>query len=273
MLEFAESIARRSGELLLDRLSQLRTIETKSNDRDLVTDADRASEHWLVEAIRDQYPDHAILGEEGTGDKALLQKPGYTWVLDPLDGTVNYAQNLPIFCVSVGLLKDGQPLLGVVYVPRLDEMFSAQVGQGATCNGNPIHVSEKALLSQSVLATGFPYDKHESPRNNLDNFSVFTPKVRGIRRLGAAAVDLCFVAAGRLDGYWEEKLHPWDMAAGIVIVQEAGGVVSNYYGQPIRLEDNHVIAAGPALHSTMQQLLEPYATLHQLARQDAEPSS
>ncbi|TNE48847.1 MAG: inositol monophosphatase [Deltaproteobacteria bacterium] len=273
MLEFAESIARRSGELLLERLSHLRTINTKTNDRDLVTDADRASEHWLVEAIRDQYPDHNILGEEGTGDQTLLQQPGYTWVIDPLDGTVNYAHNLPIFCVSVGLLQDGQPLLGVVYIPRLDELFSAQVGQGATCNGKTIHVSDTALLSQAVLATGFPYDKHESPRNNLENFSVFTQKVRGIRRLGAAAVDLCFVAAGRLDGYWEEKLHPWDMAAGIVIVQEAGGVVSNYYGQPIRPEEDHVIAAGPDLHPTMQQLLEPYATKHHLARQDSTSSS
>lgn len=268
MLEFAQSIARRSGELLLERLSSHRTIDTKSTDRDLVTDADRASEHWLVEAIRDRYPDHAILGEEGTGDMSLLQKQGYTWVIDPLDGTVNYAHSLPIFCVSVGLLKDGIPHLGAVYIPRLDEMYSAEVGKGAHCNGTPLQVSSTPQLSQAVLATGFPYDKHQSDRNNLENFSVFTQQVRGIRRFGAAAVDLCLVAAGRLDGYWEEKLHPWDIAAGVVIVQEAGGVVTNYSGQPLHLEEGHVIAAGSALHPIMQDLLEPYTTRFQLGRTD-----
>lgn len=264
MLQFAELLARRSGELLLERMAQLRSISFKSTDRDIVTDADRASEHWLVETIRERYPSHAILGEEGTGDLSMLQQEGYLWVIDPLDGTVNYAHKLPFFCVSVGLLKDGVLQVGAIYAPRLDEMYSAALGQGATCNGEPIRVSQTQHLNEAVIATGFPYDKHKSERNNLENFARITQQVRGIRRMGAAALDLCFVASGRLDGYWEEKLHPWDMAAGILIVQEAGGFVTNYSGQSPRLEDGHLIASNPALHPTMQSLLKPYTQTHQL---------
>lgn len=265
MLDFVELLARRSGELLLERMSQQRTIGFKSTDRDIVTDADRASEHWLVETIRDQYPDHAILGEEGTGDLSLLQQTGYTWVIDPLDGTVNYTQQLPFFCVSVGLLKDGKPHAAAVYAPRLDEMYKACIGEGATLNNQAIQVSQTKTLQDAVIATGFPYDKHLSERDNLHNFALFTKKVRGIRRMGAAALDLCFVASGRLDGYWEEKLHPWDMAAGILIVQEAGGTVTNYSDQTPRLEDGHIIASNGPLHTTMKELLQPYTQQHQLS--------
>lgn len=264
MLEFARMLAQRSGELLLERSSQLRTIAFKSTDRDIVTDADRESEHWLVETIRHHHPTHNIVGEEGTGDISTLQLPGYTWVIDPLDGTVNYAHRLPIFCVSVALLQDGIPVVGAVYVPRLDEMYSAERGKGANLNDQPIQVSQTLLLQDAVLATGFPYDKHISERNNLDNFCAFTRQVRGIRRFGAAAVDLCFVASGRLDGYWEEKLQPWDMAAGILIVEEAGGQITNYAGQSLRMTDGHVIASNRHLHAIMQQTLEPYTQQHHL---------
>lgn len=264
MLEFAKSLARRSGELLLEHMSQRRSISFKSTDRDLVTDADRASEQWLVEAIRHHYPDHNIVGEEGTGELSMLQAGGYTWVLDPLDGTVNYAHQLPIFCVSVALLQDGVPVLGAIYAPRLDEMYCAELGKGATLNDRPIQVSVTDRLQDAVLATGFAYDKHISERNNLENFCAFTRQVRGIRRLGAAALDLCFVASGRLDGYWEEKLQPWDVAAGILIVEEAGGQITNYAGQPLRLQDGHVLASNKHLHPVMQNTLQPYTEKYQL---------
>lgn len=264
MLSFARSLAQRSGELLLERLSEQRSISFKSTDRDLVTDADQASERLLVSTIQAHYPDHAIVGEEGTGDLSLLHNEGYTWVLDPLDGTVNYANRLPVFCVSVGLFQDGEPLLGAVYAPLLGEMYCAQVGQGATLNDEPLHVSQTSQLKDAILATGFPYDKHSSPRNNLQNFNVLAPRVRGIRRMGAAAMDLCFVASGRLDGYWEEKVQPWDIAAGVVIVREAGGTVTDYGGYPLDFEAGHLVASNGALHPTMLALLEPYARHHHL---------
>jgi myo-inositol-1(or 4)-monophosphatase len=250
------------------RQSDVRSIEYKSTDRDLVTDADRESERWLVNAIGKRYPEHAILGEEGTGDASLLQRPGFVWVIDPLDGTVNYAHRLPIYCVSLALLRDGEIYIGAVYLPRLDELFWATAGQGAFCNDLPIRVSKTAQLSQAVIATGFPYDKHISDRDNLDNFRAVTKCVRGIRRLGAAAVDLCFTACGRLDGYWEEKINAWDIAAGMLIVKEAGGEVTNYAGHTPHLLEGHLIAANAAIREQLQILIEPYARKHKLGYAD-----
>lgn len=211
-------------------------IETKSNISDLVTEVDKACEAYIIEKINGHYPTHSVLGEE-TGEHQ--KDSDWEWVVDPLDGTNNYSQGLPIFCVSIGVRYRQETVVGVVYVPIFDELFSAVKGQGASWNGRFIHVSRKTNLNECVLGTGFPYDKATNPINNLDNLNALLPNLRGIRRMGSAAYDLCCVACGMLDGYWELDLKPWDTCAGELIVKEAGGVV-----KPFR-DDRHVsIVAG-----------------------------
>lgn len=200
-------------------------IETKSNIYDVVTRADKQGEAFLLEQIQKLFPGHGILGEEsgahtGTGD--------YLWVLDPLDGTNNFSQGLPVFTVSIGLQYKGETVLGVVYAPYLNEMYTAVKGKGAYLNGEPIRVSGKSALEESVLGTGFPYDKDMNPDNNAANLASILPHLRGIRRMGSAAYDLACVAAGFLDGYWELALHSWDMCAGALLVEEAGGIVRSF---------------------------------------------
>lgn len=200
-------------------------IETKSNIYDVVTRADKQGEAFLLEQIQKLFPGHGILGEEsgahtGTGD--------YLWVLDPLDGTNNFSQGLPVFTVSIGLQYKGETVLGVVYAPYLNEMYTAVKGKGAYLNGEPIRVSGKSALEESVLGTGFPYDKDVNPDNNAANLASILPHLRGIRRMGSAAYDLACVAAGFLDGYWELALHSWDMCAGALLVEEAGGIVRSF---------------------------------------------
>lgn len=200
-------------------------IHTKSNVYDVVTRADKESEAYLIAKIQSYFPDHAILGEE-TGEHA--GKDGYRWVLDPLDGTNNFSQGLPVFTVSIGLQYEGDTVLGVVYAPYFNELYTAVIGQGAFLNGKPIHVSDKRDLAHSVVGTGFPYDKDVNPDNNVPNLASILPHLRGMRRMGSAAYDLCCTAAGWLDGYWELSLSLWDMCAGALIVEEAGGVVVSF---------------------------------------------
>lgn len=218
--------AREAGEI---QLSYFRGnnlgIETKSNIYDVVTRADKQSEAFLVGKIQECFPGHSILGEESGSHEGTSD---YHWVIDPLDGTNNFSQGLPIFCVSIGLQLKGETLLGVVYMPYLKELFTAVRGNGAYMNGQQIRVSAKNDLNQSVLGTGFPYDKDVNPDNNVDNVARILPHLRGLRRMGAAAYDLCCVAAGFLDGYWEFSLQPWDVCAGGLIVEEAGGVVYHF---------------------------------------------
>ena len=200
-------------------------IETKSNIYDVVTRADKQGEAFLLEQIQKFFPDHAVLGEEsgahaGTGD--------YLWVIDPLDGTNNFSQGLPVFTVSIGLQYKGEAVLGVVYAPYFDELYTAVKGGGAYLNGKSLRVSAKSALAESVLGTGFPYDKDVNPDNNAGNLVSILPSLRGIRRMGSAAYDLACVAAGFLDGYWELALHPWDICAGALLVEEAGGIVRSF---------------------------------------------
>ncbi len=200
-------------------------INTKSTVTDLVTEVDKKSEAHLIKKIAEKYPQHAVLAEEtGRHDK----ESDYLWVIDPLDGTNNYAQGLPIYCISVGLKYKGETVLGVVYAPYLDEMYTAVKGVGAFYNGRKISTGNKNELDKCVLATGFPYDKLTHPLNNIDYFGEIVPKIRGVRRMGAAAYDLACVASGILDGYWEMNLSPWDVAAGILLVEEAGGKVVHF---------------------------------------------
>lgn len=208
-------------------------IETKSNAYDVVTRVDKLSERMLLERIGSCFPTHGILGEETGKHEA---NSDYLWVIDPLDGTNNYSQGLPVFTISIGLQYKGETQLGVVYAPYFDELYTAIKGQGAFLNGKSIHVASKAELKYCVLGTGFPYDKDINPINNADNLARILPNIRGIRRMGSAAYDLCCTAAGFLDGYWEICLKLWDMCAGELIVKEAGGIVEPFrQGREINL--------------------------------------
>ncbi|MCM1067595.1 MAG: inositol monophosphatase [Muribaculaceae bacterium] len=236
-----EAWAREAGDIQLSyfRGSNLHA-EEKMNAFDVVTAADKASERLIIDHIRSKYPTHSILSEESGSES---HEGSWRWIIDPLDGTTNFNNGLPIFSVSIALEHEGAVVAGVVFAPYLGELFRAVKGQGATLNGRAIHCGEKTELARAVLTTGMPYDKAVNPDNNLDNIARLATKVRGIRRMGSAAVDLCYVAAGFFDGYWELALNLWDVAAGALIATEAGARVESF-------RDNRnvsVCAASPAL--------------------------
>ncbi len=244
--------AKKAGRILQDHLGRVKKVGYKGAVN-LVTEMDLLSEKIIVTEIRKLYPNHSILAEE----KTHRQKDSpFRWIIDPLDGTTNYAHGYPIFCVSIGLEKDGEIILGVVYDPSRNELFVAEKGKGAHLNGRRIHVSPTLNLSQSLLATGFPYDLRESPVNNFDHFQNFSMRVHAVRRTGSAALDLCYVAAGRFDGFWEMKLGPWDMAAGSLVVREAGGKVTDFLGHPIHLDGKQVLASNGKIHGEMIKTLK-----------------
>ena len=225
-LEQVKDIALRVGTMQKENLGKGNlTIDIKSTSIDLVTEIDKKSEQIIIDFIKKNYPDHSILAEE-SGLSATDSE--YLWIIDPLDGTTNFAQGLPIFAVSIALQYKNETVLGVVYSPVLEHLFTAIKGQGAYFNGRKMHVSMKQDLKQSVLATGFPYDVAENKANNLAYFNHFLLVTRAIRRLGAAAYDVACVAAGTFDGYWEMKLSPWDVAAAILMVEEAGGTIVHF---------------------------------------------
>ena len=245
---FAIRLAAQAGEIQMDNFrSKSLQMETKSTVYDVVTQVDKACENMLVKAISKKYPDHSIIGEE-TG-KHIHEDSPWAWVIDPLDGTNNYSQGLPIFCVSIGVTYEGEAVVGVVYTPYLDELFTAVRGEGAYIQmglcmdellpPERLRVSQKTDLHQSVVASGFPYDKATHPINNVREASLVIPQVRGFRRMGAAAYDLCSVALGTIDVYWEYDLKPWDACAASLIVTEAGGVI-----KPLREDRNISIVAG-----------------------------
>lgn len=257
-----ETIAHEAGQLLRDYFDRPHQFETKSTDADLVTEADKASEAIILQQLRNLFPDHSIVSEEGGG---YTQESDYRWFVDPLDGTTNFSHKVPHFSVSIALIEgDTNPLIGVVYDPMRKECFSAARGHGAFLNKFPLHVSKTALLSQAMVVSGFPYDKWIDPDNNATQWGYFVKRVRGIRRFGSAALDLAYVAAGRMDGYWEKKLHPWDMMAGILLVTEAGGKVTDYHG-----EQTHVFAPRPAIVASNGLIHN--AMLEVLQRGDAAP--
>lgn len=237
ILALAIDWAMEAGKLQREKFRDSRLqMETKSSQHDVVTEVDKACEALLIERISSHYPTHSIVAEE-TGEHH--KDSDWEWVVDPLDGTNNYSQGLPIFCVSIGVRYKGETQVGVIYLPHLDELFTAVRGEGASWNGRFIRVARKKDLGECVVATGFPYDKGTNPDNNLDNFCALVPNLRGIRRSGSAAYDLCCVACGQLDGYWELNLKPWDVCAGELIVEEAGGVI-----RPFRDDRNISIVAG-----------------------------
>ncbi len=251
LLEVATAAARDAGEVLLDHFGRLRDVRTKSSARDLVSEADVASERLIVERLRAARPKHHIEAEEEVKDRVDPRTP--RWFLDPLDGTTNFVHGLPIFAVSMGLYLGGVPQLAVVHLPRIGETFTATLGSGAFLDGAPIQVSCAGSLGQAVLATGFPYRRNELEHSNLENFGRFFYDVRGMRRMGSAAVDLAYVAAGRLDGFWELHLSPHDVAGGALLVREAGGVVTDAHGDDDWLRGGSIVASGPALHEAIRE--------------------
>ena len=252
-LKTAISIAHRSGRLLMQHYGKAHQIEHKGHHLiNLVTDVDKKSEALIVGTLKKHFPTHQILAEEGLGAKS---RSAYKWIIDPLDGTTNYTHGFPFFCVSIGLEVEGKIALGVVYAPMLKELFVAMRGKGATLNGKRIHVSSESDISRSLLATGFPYDIRVAKRNNLDYFAKFARTAQAIRRAGSAALDLSYLACGRFDGFWELRLAPWDMAAASLIVEEAGGKVTNFEGKELNLYGDDVVASNGKIHTQMLSVI------------------
>lgn len=250
--EVAAEAARVGGRELLDRLQQTRQIAFKGGI-DLVTDADKASEAKIMALLRSAFPDHGILAEEsGQGGGAAP----YRWIIDPLDGTTNYAHGVPHYCVSVGVEGPDGLLAGAILDPVRSELYVAARGLGATLNGQSLRVTDKTDLGQSLLATGFPYDLWANPERTLTLFDHFACKARGMRRMGSAALDLAYVAAGRYDGFFEFKLKAWDVAAGALLVREAGGAVTHLEGGPLDLGHCDVLASNGALHASMLEVVK-----------------
>ena len=245
----ARHAAQAGAEQLLKHFGQLERIREKGRAGDLVTEADVAAEQAVLAVLERHTPELGVLAEE-SGRRAG-QGSELEWCVDPLDGTTNYAHRYPFFGTSIGLTWRGQPLLGALAVPALEQLYWAAPGLGAWCNHSPIRVSECEGLASSLLVTGFAYDRHERLDNNYAEFAWFTHRTRGVRRGGAAAVDLAFVADGRLDGYWERGLSPWDLAAGVVLVEQAGGVVCAYDGGPARLTEGRLIACTPGVRQAL----------------------
>lgn len=248
LLEAAVTAGREAGSLLLNYAVGGFRVEYK-NPINLVTDADRAAEQCVIDHIRSRFPSHRFLAEE-RGRVEQAPSP-YLWIIDPLDGTTNFAHGYPTYCVSIGLEYQGRCILGVIYDPSRDELFTAMEQSGAQLNGRSIHVSETTALGNSLLVTGFAYDIRETPRNNLDHFCNFALKAQGLRRTGSAALDLCYVAAGRFDGFWEVRLNPWDMAAGAVIVREAGGRLTDFSGKDLSIYEQELVASNGQIHEAM----------------------
>jgi len=243
--------AREAGGYLKDNLYRRHFVRFKG-EIDIVTEADQQAESMIIAAIHNQYPDHDILAEESPATHAGSL---YRWIIDPLDGTTNYAHGYPVFCVSIALEREGISILGVVFNPMLGEMFVAVKGQGAFLNDKPITVSETTELSRSLLATGFPYDIRFTKENNMDHFESMALKAQAIRRAGSAALDLAYVAAGRFDGFWELKLSPWDTAAGCLLVEEAGGTITDLHGEGFTLTAPHIVASNGRIHGQILSVL------------------
>ncbi|GMR04741.1 MAG: inositol monophosphatase family protein [Thermodesulfobacteriota bacterium] len=247
----AIDMARRAGRILKENLGHAGRVEFKG-DVNIVTEMDMRSEALIMGEIKKRFPGHGILTEESEGLEAAS---GKRWIIDPLDGTTNYSHGLPIFCVSIAFEDAGEVLCGVVYNPMLDELFTAQRGKGALLNGKRIKISKTARLDRSLIATGFPYDLRVSKQNNFDHFKNFSLRSQAIRRAGSAALDLCYVASGRFDGFWEMKLSPWDTAAASLIVTEAGGRVTDFEGNDFSNYRPECLASNGLIHGAMLDVL------------------
>ncbi len=252
-LEIATEAALAAGEVLLKYLGNIGTATQKGRPGDLVTIADKASEAVVLEILQRHFPSHSILAEES--GKLGLAESQYLWAIDPLDGTTNYAHQYPFFAVSIGLLIAGVPEVGVIFDPYYQELFRAAKGLGATKNRRSIQVSSTTQLSESLLVSGFAYDRHETADNNYAEFCHLTHLTQGVRRSGSAALDLAHVACGRLDGYWERGIAPWDIGAGVILLKEAGGKVTAYDESSLSIESGRILASNGLIHHSLSQEL------------------
>jgi myo-inositol-1(or 4)-monophosphatase len=253
MLQTAIEAALEAGKYLKMNVGKIRHIDRKEGQvTNLVTEIDKNAEAAIIGKIKQRYPDHDFLGEESG---AAEIKSEYRWIIDPLDGTVNYTHGLPIFCVSIGLEHKGKIALGVVYDPCLDELFTAERGKGAWMNKKRLEVSKSSTLIESLVVTGFPYTVNKNPEPDITHFRNFVVEAQAVRRLGSAALDLSYVAAGRFDGFWEGSLNPWDMAAGVLLVTEAGGRWTDYSGAPSTVYNKQMLATNGIIHEQMMTVL------------------
>ncbi len=253
LLQVAREAALEAGTFLKENVGKVNTVEMKMGEvRNLVSNIDRGAEERIIRRIREQYPNHAVLAEESGGSR---QEVEFRWIIDPLDGTTNFLHGLPIFSVTVGVERRGEVVAGVVYNPNLNEMFVAEKGSGAFLNGERISVSTSNALINSLVVTGFPYNIAENPDHAVDHFVHFVYEARGVRRLGSAAIDLAYVAMGRFDGFWEVSLQPWDMAAGVLLVNEAGGRTSDFSGHPTSIYRKQIVASNGLIHDDMIRVL------------------
>jgi myo-inositol-1(or 4)-monophosphatase len=254
MLNFAIETALAAGQILLEKFGRKINI-SKKGDINLVTEADLASEKLIIERIRSYYPKHGILAEESGAAVIEGGDAAWKWIIDPLDGTTNFAHGYPCFCVTLALEHNGEIAIGVTFDPTRNELFAAEKGSGATLNNKPIRVSETEELKNALLVTGFPYDTRER-ENFTRHFTGFTHKSRGIRRDGSAAIDMAYVACGRFDGFWEEGLQPWDVAAGVLMIEEAGGRVSYYDDSKFSIYKAPICASNGSIHQEMLEILQ-----------------
>jgi myo-inositol-1(or 4)-monophosphatase len=253
MLNFAIETARDAGQVLLEKFGKITQI-TKKGDINLVTEADLASEALIIERIRSHYPKHSILAEESGESVTIGNDTAWKWIIDPLDGTTNYAHGYPCFCVTLALEHDGEIVIGVTFDPTRNELFAAEKGKGASLNGRPIRVSATEKLSEALIVTGFPYD-FKDKENFARHLEEFLLNSRGVRRDGSAAIDMAYVACGRFDGFWEEGLHPWDVAAGKLMIEEAGGRVTYYDSSPFSIYSPPICASNGSIHAEMLGVL------------------
>ncbi|MBI3189851.1 MAG: inositol monophosphatase [Ignavibacteriales bacterium] len=253
MVQVAVEAARVAGKYLKQSVGKIKTIEQKGGEeRNLVTEVDKRSEEMIVEIIKKHFPSHEILAEERGSQGSSKTK----WIIDPLDGTTNFTHGLPVFCVSIGVEHEGEIICGVIYDPNLDEMFTAEKGKGAFLNGKRIKVSQTQTLNKSLLVTGFPYNIIENPNHAVERFVNFLMKAQAVRRMGSAAIDLAYIACGRYDGFWEVALNPWDMAAGMLLVHEAGGKVTDFMGGDFSIYQKEILASNGIVQDEMISVLK-----------------
>jgi len=254
MISTAIEAATEAGKYLKKNLGKVRNIQLKDGgEKNLVTEIDKHSEEIIIEIIKKHHPSHDILAEES--GKTRGQSSDYRWIIDPLDGTTNFTHSFPVFCVSIGLEHCGELIAGAIYDPNFDELFTAEKGKGAFLNGKRIHVSSVDSLKRSLLVTGFPYNIAENPDHAVEHFVQFLMDAQAVRRMGSAAIDLAYVAAGRYEGFWEVWLNPWDMAAGAIILTEAGGMLSDFSGNGFSIYEKQILATNGRVHEEMKKIL------------------
>lgn len=250
---FAKKIIEKASKLVLKNYKKVEKISFKRSFYDLVTNVDKEVENFILKEITKKFPTHTIITEETGLHK---KSPDHVWFIDPIDGTTNFAHGYPFFCISIAYAQDGIIEFGLVQSPITKETYSAKKNKGAKLNGKPIKVSKAKKLNASLLATGFPYDRQKSKINNLKNFCNLTLRTQGVRRDGAAALDLCYVASGKIDGFWELKLSPWDVAAGVLIINEAGGKVTDFKGNKFNILDKDIVASNGLIHKELLRHLK-----------------